>query len=201
LASHKQPSDDEDEYDSTLEEQVEDAEYFFGLRKPEPFFGRLKYYIGPSVECKNRSCQLFINLPYPEAIEIPTGSSDDPKWSPEYERLLESPPERWSATLACSKCGHVDAYDKSNVRAYFHFGTDKQEGPSPVDLFRVEFPCADLRCKAPISIFVSAKKATERDVLAMLRNGSLRWKMPCGHFLSAVPHKLYKIGCVTNRLW
>jgi hypothetical protein len=154
-------------------------------------------YLAPSVRCSK--CWRSIPLPYGRLpretltnVLMPSYSGSD---------QLEWPEDGWSRVFGCYKCGCIAIYGDYDVFVKYVLRDTEGGCHDDSNCFSARFPCANILCKAPTTVYVDIPTGSESDVLKFFRSPRSQGKLPCGHYLESVPEREYNISKVTERLW
>jgi hypothetical protein len=156
------------------------------------------WYAAPYLQC--RGCYAAFPLPYGL---MPSLEELDQAFEQEENSPLVMPPDGWSATFGCIKCGFVATYD--NLQVEERCDPHKIAGGCHDDsvCFSVEFPCANIRCKAPSKILVDMNdEGFETELRRLLKAGKFVGDLPCGHSC-VLPSREenYRVQRIVTRLW
>lgn len=155
----------------------------------------IRRYLAPLLHCGNcsRVLELFCSRT-PETDRgglLLLGGADPP----------ETPPAEWTAVFGCLACGHVAEYAGAQVRIEPVLKGTEGIYHSGKGVSRVEFPCADRRCKLPFSMYVDIGRKKPSSLVQLVRSAGFRYRLPCGHDLLPVPEKFYSVHPVMGPMW
>jgi hypothetical protein len=155
----------------------------------------LPLFAAPEIRCS----KCFASLPLPLGI-LPKTTFDEVFYT-EYESQISFPPDGWSATFGCPRCGRVKRYGADDVFEVMGARGNAADYHDSASLFSAQFPCAQLHCKAAATVYVHIESGGPTEYLKRLRGGFFQGKLPCGHDIAAVPEKYYRIERISTPLW
>jgi hypothetical protein len=65
----------------------------------------------------------------------------------------------------------------------------------------MKVPCGNKHCKSLQTIHADSGGRSEKELISLFRAGFFRGELPCGHPLSSVPERFYKVRRILERLW
>ncbi len=162
---------------------------------PGPPEDRPAFFTAPFIHCSK--CRRLIPLPYgplprTDLVELIRTKVED---------RISLPAGEWTAIFGCPRCGRVSSYSRTDIRPYSHPPGKARGYHDSATLFAATFPCANMRCKVPATVYANIETGGASEYLRLLRLGSFQGKLPCGHDIGSVPESRYTIERVTERLW
>lgn len=114
---------------------------------------------------------------------------------------LEWPSDEWTIFSGCRSCGLVSTRGRQHLVSEAVVKKSEGRFRNDATLYIVEFPCADIRCKAPTRMYVEIPDGIVAGLLGDMQGLKFHGALPCGHPIKPVPSPLCTVSQVVNRLW